>query len=387
MSIQKGSYGYRVRWREGGRQRQRTFERKRDAEAFETDIKRRRQLGALAPGILQSRMTLAEFVEDDWWPRHAAPNLKASTKDRYLEIWGAHILPPLGGYELRQITPGLVEELRDQLERRGVGVATRRKTLMLLQGMLKRAVVRGLLPANPVQVVDKPRQPVTRRPEPLSPEIVERIRSRMLVAWTSPGRGAGRAADQLAWWRRRNATLVSMLAYAGLRPQEATGVRWRDIEDRALHVHAGKTERPRLVRLLAPLSQDVVEWRLASGRPSPDALIFPTYDGDPWTRQDWANWRRRVYQPAAMAVGVEGDMRVYRLRGSFVSLLLWEGRSLPYVAEQAGHSVATLARHYAGVLDALEDQERVPAAEAIRRARERLQPTKEAFEPAEADGA
>lgn len=80
-------------------------------------------------------------------------------------------------------------------------------------------------------------------------------------------------------------------------------------------------------------------------------------------------------------------MRVYRLRGSFVSLLLWEGRSLPYVAEQAGHSVATLARHYAGVLDALEDQERVPAAEAIRRARERLQPTKEAFEPAEADGA
>jgi hypothetical protein len=77
-----------------------------------------------------------------------------------------------------------------------------------------------------------------------------------------------------------------------------------------------------------------------------------------------------VYQPAARAAGVEGDMRVYRLRGSFASLLLWEGRSLTYVAEQAGHSVATLARHYAGVLDALEDQPRVRAAEAIRQARE-----------------
>ena len=63
-------------------------------------------------------------------------------------------------------------------------------------------------------------------------------------------------------------------------------------------------------------------------------------------------------------------MRPYRLRGSFVSLLLWEGRSLTYVAEQAGHLVATLAKHYAGVLRELEDKPRTQAAEAIRSARE-----------------
>lgn len=77
-----------------------------------------------------------------------------------------------------------------------------------------------------------------------------------------------------------------------------------------------------------------------------------------------------VWRPAAIAAGVTGDLRPYRLRGSFVSLLLWEGRSLTYVAEQAGHSVATLARHYAGVIKELEDQPRVPTAEAIRHARE-----------------
>ena len=102
-------------------------------------------------------MALAEFVEDDWWPRHAAPNLKASTKDRYLENWGTHVLPGLGAYELRQITPMLVEEFRDQLERRGVGAATRRKALMLLQGM-----------------------------------------------WASPGRRAGRAPDQLRRCKSQN---------------------------------------------------------------------------------------------------------------------------------------------------------------------------------------
>jgi hypothetical protein len=52
-----------------------------------------------------------------------------------------------------------------------------------------------------------------------------------------------------------------------------------------------------------------------------------------------------------------------------VSLLLWEGRSLTYVAQQAGHSVATLAKHYAGVIEELEEQPRVTASEAIHQAR------------------
>jgi hypothetical protein len=103
---------------------------------------------------------------------------------------------------------------------------------------------------------------------------------------------------------------------------------------------------------------------VASGlRPPPDsALIVPTRDGDEWKRHDWQNWRRRIYQPAASAAGVTGDLRPCRLRGSFVSLLLWEGRSLAYVSKQAGHSIATLAKHYAGVIEELEDQPRIPAS-------------------------
>jgi hypothetical protein len=55
-----------------------------------------------------------------------------------------------------------------------------------------------------------------------------------------------------------------------------------------------------------------------------------------------------------------------------VSLLLWEGRSLTFVADQAGHSVATLAKHYAGVLEELEDKPRTLAADAIHTARNEL---------------
>jgi integrase len=57
-------------------------------------------------------------------------------------------------------------------------------------------------------------------------------------------------------------------------------------------------------------------------------------------------------------------MRPYRLRGSFVSLLLSAGEDLTYVAEQSGHSVATLASCYAGVIKELHGQPKIPAAEA-----------------------
>lgn len=79
------------------------------------------------------------------------------TRRRYLEVWGVHLLARLGDYELRAITPMVVEDLREQMTRAKVGTPTRRKAMMLLQGILRRAVVRGLIPVNPAQLVDKPK--------------------------------------------------------------------------------------------------------------------------------------------------------------------------------------------------------------------------------------
>jgi hypothetical protein len=61
------------------------------------------------------------------------------------------------------------------------------------------------------------------------------------------------------------------------------------------------------VDLLAPLAQDLAEWRLLCGRPDDRALIIPMVDGDEWERDDWQNWRRRVYRPAALAAGVTAE--------------------------------------------------------------------------------
>jgi hypothetical protein len=53
-------------------------------------------------------------------------------------VWSAHLLPRLGDYELREITPMAVEDFREQISGVKVRAPTQRKALMLLQGILNR---------------------------------------------------------------------------------------------------------------------------------------------------------------------------------------------------------------------------------------------------------
>jgi integrase len=182
----------------------------------------------------------------------------------------------------------------------------------------------------------------------------------------------------------RDATLVSVLGYAGVRPQEALGLRWRDIGDRTLAVFAPKTQTRRTVRLLAPLAQDLREWRLAEGRPSDGALVFPGRAGEPWSQEAYKAWARKAprgrmrdgertgspgpFARAAQAAGAP-EATPYTLRHSFCSLLLHEGRSVIYVARQLGHGAQLTLSTYGHVIDELEDAPRLDAEEAIRLAR------------------
>lgn len=351
-----------VRWEEGGRHRSRTFERWGDAEAFEEEIKRRKRLGPLAGSVIQTEMTLGEFVRNDWLPFYAEPNLDEETLRRYKEVWTAHVKPRLGGYQLRMITAELLEDFLAQLRAAKVGLETQRKTLTLLSGVLKRAVVRGLIPVNPVSLIAKPRKKIAELANPLAPITVERIRAQL---------------------NRFDQIVLDLIAYEGFRPGEAIRADWTQVGDRVIQALASKTTKARPVKLLEPVVESLYEWRLACGRPT-KGLILPRtskwlttkrrhVEHKEWSRWDWQNWQSRIYLPAAKQAGVSGDMRAYRLRCSFVSLLLWEGRSLTYVAQQAGHSVATLSTYYAGVIEELEDQPRIPAAQAIRDARRKVE--------------
>jgi Phage integrase family len=134
----------------------------------------------------------------------------------------------------------------------------------------------------------------------------------------------------------RDATILSLLAYAGLRPQEARRLCWADVRERTLLVQAPKTRRTRTVGLLSPLAADLADWRRRAGGPPPDAPVFPGSEGAAWTAEGFNQWRQRTFRTALEGAGVAAA-RPYHLRHSFASLLLHEGRSVIYMARQLGH--------------------------------------------------
>jgi integrase len=223
--------------------------------------------------------------------------------------------------------------------------------------VLERGVEWGHIGRNPGRHMRRPPAGRVRTVRPLAPAAVEAIRGRL---------------------GQRDATLVSVLAYAGLRPGEALALTWGHVGERTLLVEGAvadgvvkttKTGQTRSVRLVAPLAGDLREWRMACGRPADDALVFPAKGGGPWADHAWRNWRRRVFGPAATAAKLDPAPRPYDLRHSFVSLLIREGVSIVEVAEQAGHSPQMSLATYAHVMRELEGGERRTAEEEINRAR------------------
>ena len=179
--------------------------------------------------------------------------------------------------------------------------------------------------------------------------------------------------------RHRDATLISVLAYSGVRPQEALALRWGDVRERTLLIEraisAGrvaptKTRKARTVRLLEPLAADLREFRMAAGRPAADQLIFPGHDGSHWTKTTWDNWRERTFARLLANVGLAGAVP-YDLRHSFASLLLHEGRSVHHVARQLGHSPRLTLETYGHVIDELDHAPRLAAVDAIMQAPQR----------------
>ena len=222
MSIEKvkraGAEVCRVRWRdEQGGAHSRVVGRKRDAQELDAELRRAKRLGAISP-VDTERETVSEFAKT-WWSRYVVPNLARHTQLNSASMLDVHIIPRLGDVRLRALTPDDVGQLRADMAADGIGEAATRKTLVVLQSMLERAVEWRRMENNPVKAVRKPSQIRTRVVRPVAPRAVEAMRGDLLVQ--------GHLLD---------ATLIAVLAYAGLRPGEALGLRWNDVGERTLLV-------------------------------------------------------------------------------------------------------------------------------------------------------
>lgn len=347
---------------------------KAEANALDADIKARKYRGEALPASRKD--TLASAWDE--WRRLVGSTLAPTTLRGYEYSWNKHIAGQ--GYDKHRLIdlitePVILEELSADMRERDVGPAAQRKTLIVLSAVLSACVRWRRIPSNPVWGMPKPSSKPQRIPHPFPPLVIERIRLRMARRTTR---------DPKKLHGHRDACLVSLLAYAGLRPGEALALTWDDIGSNSLAIDKAvsdgvigstKTGVARSVPLSPPLEADLAEWRESCGSPSNSALVLPGPKGKPWSLTQSNNWRGRVWRPILADLATEDTMErlsaavPYDCRGSFVSLHLRSGASPLEVARWAGHSPKVMFDHYAHVIDELTGEPILPVDEQIERAR------------------
>jgi integrase len=341
---------YQVRWREGGRgspahsvmvHGATEGEARRRADTIDAEIRNRKAAGERVVSVVPDRpepLTLAEFLVV--WHEAHGKELAVSTQLSYAVVW-EWIGPRLGGKLVRDITPGMLARFRAEIERDGAGAPTVLRVLAVLGSVLSEAVRQGQISVSPTRAVSRPRQRRNRAVRPPTPERVEIIR-------------AGLASDV-------DRALVTLLAYVGLRPQEALAAVWSDMTGGRLLVDASKTGRTGVVPVLPIGRRKLAELHLRQGRPGPSAPIIATRTGDPWGESLFRSFRRHRWSKVAPG------MRPYDLRHAYVSLMIQAGHTVVEVAKWAGHSPQVCLGTYAHLFDTLT--ERIDPDHAIRAAR------------------
>lgn len=325
---------WRARYRDPqGKQRNKSFARKVDAQRFLTTVEASKLTGSYVDPV-RSRLTVGEWAAQ-WLD--AQVQLKPSTLYRYDVLLNTQVLPTWGKVELARVTHAAVVKWVAALTASGYAPATVRQAYRVLSLVLALAVRDGRLVRNPA---DGARLPRAQRAE-------KRFLTHEQVAALADACGRYRLA-------------VLILAYCGLRFGELVAMRAGrvDLMRRRLEVAESasevggrvmfgdpKTHQARSVPVPRFLAEALAE-HLAGLHP--DALVFTSPEGGVLRLQ---NFRRRYFDRAATAVGLDG-LTPHELRHTAASLAVRSGANVKAVQRLLGHASAAMTLDvYAGLFE------------------------------------
>lgn len=320
----RGNGSWIVRYRDNaGKQRKKSFTRKSEAERWRTlteaDIHRGNYLDPV-----RGKITVSDYA--DIWAA-GLTHLKESTSNRYRGILLTHIRPVWGSWQLTKITTNDINSWITTLMSDGLRPASVRQTHRVLSLILDSAVNDERLARNPAKGASLPRT-VRDEIKYLSPSELNAFLSAC-------------GADDL---------VPRTLALTGLRFGELAALRAKryDPVKRRLTVAESMTEVQGKLVFTTPKTHQtriVVVPQLIAGRieelcasRNPDDLLFTSPKGAPLRLR---NWRRRVFDPACVAIGRE-DLSPHDLRHTAASLAIAAGANVKVVQKMLGHSSAAM---------------------------------------------
>jgi integrase len=361
------------------------FDRKKDAEVFEAQVRVDIGKGVHVPA---SKSITVEAAGRNWID--SCGDLERTTVDGYQQHLNLHINPYLGGLKLSALSVAIVRDWQDKL-RKGVPAPGQAEAEPRTADMVKRvttslgslisdATERGHVGTNVVRNLRANRKRGKER------KAERRARGKLKLGTDIPTPTEIDAILAAAEGRWRPFLLVAIRC--GLRASELRGLRWEDVDFKkaALHVHQradayNKIGPPksesgeRAVPIPPATLLALKEWKLKCPRNARRELhyVFPNGDGNV---ENHANIVTRGLAPTLIDAGVTnpvGETKysgLHALRHYFASWCINRkvdgGLELPLkvVSERLGHSnIAITADLYGHLFPRSDDTAELAAGE------------------------
>jgi integrase len=324
MSISRRGDSWRARYYgPDGRQRNKSFRRKGDAERW---LAQQRSLIVQGDWTdpARGRITLGEYILA-WLDSRT--DLKPKTRHQYSWLLTLHILPTWRTVPLAKVTFEGLSLWVAQLSIGGLGPSGVRQSVFVMSAALDHAVRSGRIRSNPAKGLGLPR--------PNRRDYVFLTHGQVLTL-----------AAEAGCWR----LLILLLAYTGLRWGEATALRVCDIDfdRRRIDVRRAFSDVGGRVVLGTPKSHQsrtvpvprfvAAELAAAVDGKRPDDLVF-TMPGGSVMRL--SNWRLATFAPARTRAGLSDRFRIHDLRHTAASLMIQAGYPPKTLQEIMGHASIT----------------------------------------------
>lgn len=274
---------------------------------------------------------IGQAVED--WLEHGQGDVDDATRERNRIMCETHIIPKLGGRKLQELRPDEVDAWLKGLSD-SLATSTLRRLRAILVLVVKRAMRRGLVDRNVVELCDVPRGRAGRRSKSLTLEQAEGVLTKT-------------TEDPLHCY-----IVVSLLT--GARTEELRALRWEHVHLDAEPPHVEvwrsvrrtgdtKTRHSRRTLALPALAVQRLrehrvrqaQMRLQAESWADPGIVFATSRG---TEMDAANVRRDLRRALKLVPGINpGEWTPRELRHSFVSLLSASGLRIEDIAGLVGH--------------------------------------------------
>lgn len=328
--------------------------------------------------IKPANMTLREYL-DEWEENTLKSRVRPKTYKSYKQLIELYIKPHLGNFKIKDINPLLIQNMYAAMITKGLSPRTVRYTHTVLKNALNQAIKWQIIKTNPCDNVDLPKQ-ARKEMKVLTPEQAKKF------------------LEACAY--NRFGVLFELLLTSGMRPEEALGLKWEDVDFKNNRIHIKRVltrtkegwnlEEPKTSksRRTIPLPKEVMKNLKEHKRNQAEEklkaketlnydkdnekfkveelkeklndpkiyvdyeFVFATQNGSPLEERNVSRYFKDILKKENLP-----DIRLYDLRHTCATLLLAAGENPKVVSERLGHASITLTLDtYSHVLPDMQKQ-------------------------------